>query len=1067
MAIRIHSASLFIDDAVLGVVYFFESISLPRKPHLMRLKSILLLLILSSPLIGFGQTLSGTIVDAQGNPLPSASVIVDGTDGQFAGMDGSFSLSLSKGSHQVSFSFIGYLTQKRSVDIQNTSIEWSIVLEEDAVMIEDVVVVGYGVQRKKEVTGSIVQVSAKQITGIQTPSFEAALQGQAAGVQVSQSSGVAGSASLIRVRGVASVSAAGDPLYVIDGIPITQEYFLRGNSGAFNNNPLASINPNDIESVEILKDAAATGIYGSRGANGVILITTKRGRKGTSFEFSTRAGFGTPATRPNMMDTESYLTLRQEAWENDGGTGYVWLPNMTSSSDAPLTRKEAYLQAMQTNTNWVDETTGLGTKGNVNFGVRHGGDRYNLYAGVSQDNNGSYLLGNSYNRSSARVNFDWTPKPWAKVILSSSLSRGQNNRIDAAWSGGLGDAMSNALPYYPVRYLEDQVDANGTVTNEAGEYFLWFDEWGSTKNPVAVRELKQWKNTEDRSINNAQLVLTPLKDLHVKLSGGFDYMHLKEDLFNPGALSITSDLGSANRNANYVLNWNYSATADYLLELDDTQTLNFLVGSEFQRTDNYGYGLFYGQVDGPIFENDSLSDDAANVNRTVNLPSQHSFLSYFGRVNYALKDRYFVQATARVDGSSRFGRESRYGFFPSLSAGWVISDESWFSSKHVNFLKIRTSIGLTGNAALPDYARFGTYSPANNGNTYAGDSILYPIQPENPFLRWETSRTVDASVEMGLWQDRVTLELAGYHKYSTDVLMNVSTPASTGFTNFWDNVGTILNRGVEFSIKSRNLTGAFQWNTDLNIARNYNELIDIGDYTPDAVSGGTNDSRVIVGRPVGSFYLVEHSHVDPETGLPVYLDLDGNETYEYSNDIRKYVGDGLPDVIGGMNNTFRYKNWDLSGLATFSIGAKIFDSSAKRQLGVVTGWNMREEKLDRWRQPGDEATYPRLTLDETTYSLPSGFPWWNTSLFIYDASYIRLRNVTLGFTVPLPPGSTMSACRIALNATNLLTITNFPGLDPEVVRDFENAQDRNMSPNVTYLTPPQERAITLSISTTF
>ena len=222
MAIRIHSASLFIDDAVLGVVYFFESISLPRKPHLMRLKSILFLLILSSPLIGFGQTLSGTIVDAQGNPLPSASVIVDGTDGQFAGMDGSFSLSLSKGSHQVSFSFIGYLTQKRSVDLQNTSIEWSIVLEEDAVMIEDVVVVGYGVQRKKEVTGSIVQVSAKQITGIQTPSFEAALQGQAAGVQVSQSSGVAGSASLIRVRGVASVSAAGDPLYVIDGIPITQ-----------------------------------------------------------------------------------------------------------------------------------------------------------------------------------------------------------------------------------------------------------------------------------------------------------------------------------------------------------------------------------------------------------------------------------------------------------------------------------------------------------------------------------------------------------------------------------------------------------------------------------------------------------------------------------------------------------------------------------------------------------------------------------------------------------------------------------------------------------------------------
>lgn len=1030
-------------------------------------KTLLLLLATSSFASGFGQTLRGTILDADGNPLPSASVILDGSSGQFANLDGQFSIDVPKGKHEITFSFIGYISQNRTILMGNEDFEWNITLEEDAILIDDVVVVGYGVQRKKEVTGSIVQVSSKQITGIQTPSFEAALQGQAAGVQVSQSSGVAGAPSLIRVRGVASVSAAGDPLYVIDGIPITQEYFLRGNSGALNNNPLASINPNDIESVEILKDAAATGIYGSRGANGVILITTKRGKKGTTFEFSTRAGFGGPATRPNMVDTETYLSLRQEAWENDGGTGYVWLPNITSANDDPATRQQGYLQALQTNTNWVDETTGVGTKGNVNFGVRHGGEHYNVYAGISQDNNGSYLLGNSYNRSSARLNLDWSPQPWAKVILSSSFSRGQNNRIDAAWSGGLGDAMSNALPYYPIRYAEDELDANGIVLNEANEYFLWFDEWGGSKNPVAVRQLKQWKNTEDRSINNAQLILTPWNDFHLKFSGGFDYLHLKEDLFNPGALSITTDLGSANRNANYVLNWNYSATADYQLDLDSEQSLNFLIGSEFQRTDNYGYGLYYGQVDGPVFAIDSLAEDAANVNRTANLPSQHSFLSYFGRVNYAIKDRYFFQATARVDGSSRFGRESRYGFFPSLSAGWVISDESWFSSQNISFLKFRSSIGFTGNAALPDYARFGTYSPADNGNTYAGDSILYPIQPENPFLRWETSRTIDASLEMGLLQDRITLELAGYHKYSTDVLMNVSTPASTGFTNFWDNVGTILNRGIEFTVKSRNLTGAFQWNSDLNISRNYNELIDIGDYTPDAVSGGTNDSRVIVGRPVGSFYLVEHSHVDPETGLPVYLDLNGNETLEYSNDIRKYVGDGLPDIIGGLNNTFRFKNWDLSALATFSIGAKIFDSSAKRQLGVVSGWNMREEKLDRWRQPGDEALYPRLTLDETTYGLPSGFPWWNTSLFIYDASYIRLRNIALGFNVPLPAGSAMSACRVALNATNLFTITNFPGLDPEVVRDFENAQDRNLSPNVTYLTPPQERTITLSISTQF
>ena len=395
------------------------------------------------------QKLSGTVSDASGSPLPGASVVADGNNGQFTDADGNYSLNLSAGDHRVVFSYIGYVAQTQSVTLDGGDVVLNIALAEDAVLIEDVVVVGYGVQRKKEVTGSIVQVDAKQITGVQTPSFEAALQGQAAGVQVSQSSGVAGAPSLIRVRGVASVSAAGDPLYVVDGIPITQEYFLRGNSGALNNNPLAAINPNDIQSVEILKDAAATGIYGSRGANGVILITTKRGQKGTSFEFSTRTGIGTPATRPNMMDTETYLALRQEAWENDGGTGYVWLPNMTSASDNAATRQEAYQRALLTNTDWVDETIGVGVKNAVNFGVRHGAERYNFYAGVSKDNNESYLQGNSYDRTSARVNFDWKPTSKTKLLLSTSLSRGENNRIDAAWSGGLGDAMANALPYYP------------------------------------------------------------------------------------------------------------------------------------------------------------------------------------------------------------------------------------------------------------------------------------------------------------------------------------------------------------------------------------------------------------------------------------------------------------------------------------------------------------------------------------------------------------------------------------------------------------------------------------------
>ncbi|MDG2363174.1 MAG: TonB-dependent receptor plug domain-containing protein [Flavobacteriales bacterium] len=386
------------------------------------------------------QTLSGFVYDINGTPLPSSTVIVDGSIGVFCDYNGHYEiLELSIGKHSIEFSFIGYLKQTFEIDITKGENNLNARLKEDAVLINDVVVVGYGVQRRKEVTGSIAKIDAKKITAVQTPSFEAALQGQAAGVQVSQSSGAAGAGSLIRIRGVASISGSGDPLVVVDGIPITQEYFLNrraGYGGGFNNNPLASINPNDIASVEILKDAAATGIYGSRGANGVILITTKRGTSKTSFEYSSRIGFSKVASKPNMMNTEEYLTIRQEAWENDGGTGYVWLPHMSSSTDSPESRKAAYIRAVETNTDWVNETIGTGMKNAHSFGARTGGDKWSMYAGFAYDDNESYMMGNSYTRISGRINLDADIASWAKLLFSGSMSEGRNQRISMAWSGG-------------------------------------------------------------------------------------------------------------------------------------------------------------------------------------------------------------------------------------------------------------------------------------------------------------------------------------------------------------------------------------------------------------------------------------------------------------------------------------------------------------------------------------------------------------------------------------------------------------------------------------------------------
>lgn len=1014
------------------------------------------------------QTVKGRVTGPDKSGLPGV-VVKDQASGMGAAtdIDGNFNFNLSEGAHKIEFILLGFETQVKDITLKaGETVTLNLEMVEDSKLTDEVVVVGYGVQRKREVTGSISKIDGKELTRLPVPSFEAALQGQAAGVQVTQGSGMAGSGSLLRIRGIASVSAGGDPLYVVDGIPITQNQFINGNSGAMNNNPLASINPNDIESVEILKDAAATGIYGSRGANGVVLITTKRGKgKGLSVDYTTRFGISTPATLPNMLNTDQYLAIRQEAWENDGGTGYVWLPGLSSASDPAATREAAFKEAQKTNTDWVDLTTGTGFKMMHSAGITHSGKKHNLYAGLTYDDNGSYLIGNSYKRLSGRVNFDYQIHKNVKLISSLSNSQGRNVRVDAAWSGGLGLAMSTALPYYPERYSDDVFDNDGNLIHEAGDYYFWNNGY---TNPVATREAIKWQSRENRVISNLALIFTPIKDLNIKASGSYDYMDFADYRYVPAELFPNSPAGTAETKPSWTNNWNTSLTADYQWQFKEDQRFTFLVGGETQKQTTTRYNnISYTFVNGPGYE-DGFETNSTIIQKSIGTPEIWTFVSTFARVNYAIKDKYFFQGVSRLDGSSKFGENNKYGFFPSLSAGWVISEEKFLKDhKTINFLKLRAGWGKSGNSDIPGDAQYGTFSPTDNGITYNGQPIIYPIKLSNPDLRWETTQTVDVTLEMGLWKDRVSFTLSAYRKDTKDALMNVSLPASTGFTSYWDNVATILNQGIELSVKTFNINKTnFEWTTNFNIARNYNELVDIGDYTPDAVSGGTNDSRVIVGKPIGSFFLMEFSHVDPATGRPVYLDTQGNETFDYDNNQRKYVGDGLPDIIGGITNSFRYKKIDCQILATFSLGAKIFDSSGKRQMGVVSDWNMRTDVLDRWRQPGDEATFPRMTLNETTYDLPSGFPWWNTSLFIYKADFLRLRNFSVGYNFDLK-SKRVKSFRAGFNVTNLFTLTNFPGLDPELVRDFENPQDRNLSPNVTYLTPPQERSYNLQLSVTF
>lgn len=1008
--------------------------------------------------ISWGQRITGKVYDNANKPITGVVVIETATQqGAATDLGGNYNINVKAGEHTIRFEMVGFIAQSRVIRVEaGQTVTLDIQLDQDEAMLDDLVVVGYGVQRKRDVTGSITSIEGKEITNVPVPSFEAALQGRGAGIQVSQGSGLAGSGSLVRIRGISSISAGGDPLYVVDGIPITQNPFLRGNSGAMNNNPLTFLNPNDIESIEVLKDAAATGIYGSRGANGVILITTKRGKnKGLSVDLTVRMGTSAVASKPNMMNTEEYLTMRQEAWENDGGTGYAWLPGLSSSSDDAATREAKFLEAMKTNTNWFDELTQVGLKQSYNVGLNYVTKGMRLFGSLGSDDNGSYIIGNRFVRNSARFNADFELGNRVQYSIGLSYTQSVNHRVDAAWSGGIGEAMSTALPYFP-------------VYDTAGNYFMWNNGYS---NPAAYRDLRKWINLDRRTIINQALTVKLTEFWSFRGTASVDYLDQQEMKFLPQGINVGQQQDYAETFPTWVTNWNANGTLNYNRTYKEDHRVAFMVGSEVQQSETQGYS----QIKYPLLNNlPTNSVLASDYGSTITAQYGNSygeittFVSFFGRFNYSIKDKYFLQLVTRADGSSKFGSESKWGTFPSASLGWIVSEEDFLKDNQVlNFLKVRTSWGLTGNADIPRTAQYETWSLSSGG--YFGNPYRFQTQLGNPSLRWETSAVFDAALEYGLWNDRITGTISYYRKNTRDVLLQYNVQTSTGFSNVWANAGEILNHGVEFSIHSNNLSpdSKLKWVTDFNISRNTNEVLSIGDFTPDALSGGTNDSRVQIGKPVGSYYLIPFAGVDPSNGRPMYYDLNGNATYTYDLNNRQYAGAGLPKGYGGITNTFTLNQWSLSIFMTYSLGSKIFDSSAKRQLGVTTDWNMRTDKFDRWREPGDIAQFPRQTLQENTYGMQSGNPWWNTTLFIYNADYLRLKTISLSYQFKLNKESAIRNLNVSFAASNLFVITNFPGLDPELVRDFENPQDRNLSPNTTYLTPPQEKSYFITLNASF
>ncbi|MBE9599163.1 TonB-dependent receptor [Pedobacter sp. MC2016-24] len=1014
------------------------------------IKLCLPVLLLITALTANAQTssLAGKVLDETGLPLPGASIQIKSLGRTTAtNTDGTYKITgLNNGPVTVTISFIGYQTKDQSVTI-NGSTTANFDVKPDAQGLDEVVVVGYGTQTRREVTGSIAKVSGEKIAALPTPSFEASLQGRAPGVQVTTGSGLAGSGSVIRVRGIGSISAGGDPLYVVDGIPITSDPFLNGNRGAMNQNPLATINSEDIESIEILKDAGAAGIYGSRGANGVILITTKRGKSGTpTVNFSTKYGLSTYANKPKFVSGAEWLALRQEAWINDGNTGLATLPQGIT-----------WAQAQNTNTDWFDEVTRIGKYNEQNISLSQGTDKIKTYIAANHDNNQSFLKGNSYEKYGFRTNIDIKPTDYFSTSINVGYSQGTNQRVSAAWDGGIGDAMSVALPIYP-------------IFNEDGTY------WKNGANPVRTINYMNWKSVDQRLLAGITMELKPFKNFTIKGIANMDNLQVIEDKFSPNELTGNQNgLGHADRWDNRVLNRNFTGTANYEINFTKKSKLTLLAGAEAQNFEQNGYTSgINGDTNGPFSKDKGALYAAMQTminNKAlvyVNGLNRTTFASLFARANYSYDNRYFLQVLARRDGSSKFGTNHKYGFFPAVSAAWTISQENFLKeSTVVNNLKLRTSYGITGNANIPpgEY-----YSKFYNDGSYNGNGSVRPDNVENPDLQWEQLKSFDAAIEFGFFNNRLSGEFAYYNKRTTKVLINAGISPSNGFLSAYQNVGEILNQGLELSLNSINIkTKDFKWTTNFNISQNYNEVVSIGTLSADGILGATNDTRIVIGKPVGTNFLVRYKGVDPTDGLPIWLDKDGYETKVFSLDNRVAVGKVIPDFVGGLGNTFSYKGFELTSLFTFAIGGNIYDASAKRQLGIVTDWNIRSDISDRWQKPGDIAKFPRLTMNTSTYPGLSNEWNYNSTMFLYDASFMRLRELTLSYTLPAPFAKKlgMRNTRVFATGMNLLTFTKYPGGDPEIARDFDNPQDRNMSPNISYLTTPQQKSVTFGLSTSF
>jgi TonB-linked SusC/RagA family outer membrane protein len=1012
------STKQLLDDNVLGSLTDLVSIQPNVRSFSYASNSLI-----SAQLIA-DQVVKGRVTSETGEGLPGVNIVLKGTTrGTSTDVEGRYQLTTPEtGSQTLVFSLVGYVAQEIVVGTRSTI---DVKLIPDDKTLNEVVVVGYGTQKKSDLTGSISSLKDKDFNPGANASVDQMMLGRSAGVQINQTSSEPGGGVSIRIRGANSLNAGSEPLYVIDGLPIDNGSLLSASSGGagtgVNNNPrnpLNAINPNDIASIEILKDASATAIYGSRGANGVILITTKKGNKGkigVNYDFNT--GIQTVPNKLDVLNASQYIQFMNALAKDEG--------RAPEFSDADITRIGA-------GTDWQDQVYQKAPLNSHNISVSGGDDKTTFFSSINYFNQEGVVKRSGIKKYIARVNLERKlgNRATIGVNINTSLVK-DNNSIDGVNNNENAGPINSALLYDPTEPVNA---ADGRFSQSKNL---------TINNPVSLVEGLSSTNVTNRTMGSIFAKYTILPGLDAKLNFGSDRQSSRRDLFNSTlTLNGLSAKGIANIATMERSNVLMEYTMNYNKKINEKSTLNLLGGVTYQYFNNR---IFAGVIRG--FPSDALSTNNLGLGDTNNdnltsAQEDNSILSYLSRVNYTLNDKYLFTASLRADGSSRFGANNKFGYFPSVAVGWRLSEEN-FMPKFFYDLKFRASWGLTGNQEINNYASLTTYT--TGASAVFSNAVVVGTRPSriaNPDLKWESTEQTNIGIDASILQGRISATVDYFIKNTRDMLIDLPLPAATGFNSILSNVGKMQNKGVEVMVSSINIKrGQFSWSTTLNFAAIKNKIADLGG-VKNIITGSIESigptTIVAVGYPAFSYYgyqvtgifqpgdnIAGSAQPGSKPGYPIFKDVNGDNRINPLD--QQIIGSPFPDFTFGVSNTIAYKRFQLDFFFQGQQGADLLNINVLESMYPNNARRNRiaEQVLDRWTPENPTAKWPS-GVQPTAY----GGGKVNT-LAMQDASYIRLRNLSVGYNLPVEKLKFIQSARVYVVGQNLATFTNYVGFDPE------------------------------------